>query len=307
MRYQPDSNNTISVKCYHTSSLTKTNNWWLYWWDRWLLVHKAPLASARQWFHVCLKMDSSLSLVNVSMNGGPISSLKQERKLSSQDLRKIDIHLGVPPPVLRQKYPNQFNGLITNINIYRDSSGELDIQKMSSNPCQFAAAGDLLAWEDTEWEEQGEDLQQINLESSEVCDENNLFSIPLVLKLNWIDANKTCHILNNGTISEMRNSTEVQSITSKMSRGCDLVWTPYVFDEKLQDFGSSNTGEPIGDLSWYMNAPSNGKFVAVSAEYHFLLDYSATEKLCVACNVQKRRVITLWGVCDQSLLGMGCC
>ena len=110
-------------------------------------------------------MDSSLSLVNASMNGGPISSLKQERKLSSQELRKINIRLGVSPPVLREKYPNQFNGLITNINIYRDTSGELDIQKMSSDPCQFAAAGDLLAWEDTEWVEQGQHLEQTELGS----------------------------------------------------------------------------------------------------------------------------------------------
>ena len=287
--------------------MTKTNNWWLYWWGKWLDVRHAPLASAREWLHVCARMDSSLSLVNVSVNGGPISSLQQERKLNSRDLRRINIHLGVSPPVLSQKYPNQFQGLISNLNIYQDTSGLLDIQQMSSDPCQFAAAGDLLAWEDTEWVERGEHLDQINLETSEVCEDKNLFNIPLVLKLNWFDANKTCHILNNGTISEMRNSTEVYSITSKLSRECDLIWSPYIYDESKQEFRSSNTGKPIGYLSWNTNAPGNGKFVALSAEYNFLLDYPATERLCVTCNVEKRRVITLWGVCDHSLLGMRYC
>ena len=139
------------------------------------------------------------------------------------------------------------------------------------------------------------------------CEDENLFNIPLVLKLNWFDANKTCHVLNNGTIAEMRNLTEVNSITSKLSRGCDLIWTPYIFDKSEQEFRSSNTGKPIGDLSWNMNAPGSGKFVAVYVEYNFLLDYPPTERLCVACNVQKRRIFTLWGVCDQSLLGMEYC
>ena len=43
--------------------------------------------------------------------------------------------------------------MITNINISQDTSGQLDIQMMFSDP-----------------------LEQINLESSEVCDDNNLFN-----------------------------------------------------------------------------------------------------------------------------------
>ena len=164
-------------------------------------------------------------------------------------------------------------------------------------PCQFAAAGDLLAWEDMEWEEQGEHLQHISLEPGEVCDHKNRFNIPLVLKLNWFDANKTCHILN-GTISEMRDSTK-----AKMSRECDFIWTPYVLDESKQEFRSSNTGKPVGNLPWFWNAPGNGKFLGVERDENLLLDFSSTARLCAACNLQKRRVFTLWGVCDQSLLG----
>ena len=277
------------------------------WWGAWLLIHHGALTSAREWFHVCLRLDWSLSRVNVSVNGGEMTSLQLERRLNSQDLKRINIQLGVPPPLLRHKYPNQFNGLITNINIYRDTSGELDIQKMSSDPCQFAAAGDLLAWEDTEWVEQGQHLEQTNLQSWEVCGDKNMFNIPLVLKLNWFDANNTCHILNNGTISEMRDLTELNSITSKMTRGCDLIWSPFVFDESKQEFLSTNTGKPVGNLPWFWNAPGNGKFLGVDKEDNLLLDFHFTERFCVACNVQKGRIFTLWGVCDHSLLGMGNC
>ena len=236
-----------------------------------------------------------------------MSSLHLERELNSEELRNIIIHTGLSSPVLREKYPDQFHGLLTNINIYQDTSSQLDIQKMSSNPCQFATAGDLLAWKDTEWVEQGQHLEQINLEYSEVCQENDeqpMFNIPLVLKLNWFDANKTCHLLNNGTISEMRDLTEINSITSKFNRGCDYIWSPYVFDESDQQFQSSNTGKPVGNLSWH-SAAGNGKFLAVYLYYSdpLLFDYNATEKFCVSCNLQKRTVFTLWGVCDQSLLG----
>ena len=222
-----------------------------------------------EWLHVCVKVDSQLSLVKVSVNGGETSSLAMERRLNSQDLRKIHVQLGIPPPELREKYPYQFSGLITNINIYRDSSSQRDLRKMSSDPCQFAAAGDLLAWEDMEWEEQGEHLQHISLEPSEVCDHKNRFNIPLVLKLNWFDANKTCHILNNGTISEMRDSTK-----AKMSRECDFIWTPYVLDESKQEFRSSNTGKPLGNLPWFWNAPGNGQFLGVERDENLLLDFS---------------------------------
>ena len=267
----------------------------------WLRIHQGPLASAREWFHVCVRLDWSLSRVNVSVNGGQMSSLHLERELNSEELRNIIIHTGLSSPVLREKYPDQFHGLLTNINIYQDTSSQLDIQKMSSNPCQFAAAGDLLAWEDTEWVEDGEHLEQINLDPGEVCDEDDdqpMFNIPLVLKLNWFNANRTCNILNNGTISEMRDLTEVNSITSKFRRRCDYIWSPYVFSESKPEFQSS-------DLSWYGNVQGPGPFVAV---YLFtstpqLLKFAATERFCVACRVQKRRVFTLWGVCDQSLLG----
>ena len=271
------------------------------WWDNWLRIQHGPLLSAREWLHVCVRLDRELALLNVSVNGGEMRTLGLEQEVKPEDLTRINIDVGLSPPVWREKYPEQFLGLVTNINIYQDTSGQLDIQKMSSNPCQFAAAGDLLAWEDTEWVEDGEHLEQIDLEPGEVCDEDDdqpMFNIPLVLKLNWFNANRTCNILNNGTISEMRDLTEVNSITSKFRRRCDYIWSPYVFSESKPEFQSS-------DLSWYGNVQGPGPFVAV---YLFtstpqLLKFAATERFCVACRVQKRRVFTLWGVCDQSLLG----
>ena len=280
--------------------------WWIYWYDDWARIHRGPLVSALEWLHVCVQVDWSLALLNVSVNGEEVSSFQLERELNSQDLRRINMQLGVPPPAMRQKYSYQFLGLITNINIYRDTSSQLDIQKMSSDPCQFAATGDLLAWEDSEWVEQGRHLEQINLEQSEVCGDQTMFNIPLVLKLNWFDANRTCHILNNGTISEMKDLTEVNSITSKLNTKCDFVWSSYVLNETDKQYRSSNTGNSIGNLSWFWDGPGNGKFVAVSMynSDHWLMDFTYQERFCVSCNVQKRRIFTLWGVCDQSLLGM---
>ena len=283
------------------SSLSKIRNWWIVRGEEWLRIQQGPLASAREWLHVCVRLDRELSLLNVSVNGGQTRSLRLEQEVKQEDLTKIKIHIGLSPPLQRQKYPDQFLGLVTNLNIYQDTSSQLDIQKMSSDPCQFAAAGDLLAWEDTEWVEDGEHLEQIDLEDSEVCDgedDQPMFNIPLILKLNWHNANRTCHILNNGTISEMRDLTEVNSITSKFRRRCDYIWSPYVFAESQQEFRSSN-------LSWYRNVQGTGPFVAVYVYTSSpkLRHFAATERFCVACSVQKRRVFTLWGVCHQSLLG----
>ena len=72
-------------------------------------------------------------------------NLGLEQEVKPEDLTRINIDVGLSPPVWREKYPDQFLGLVTNINIYQDTSGQLDIQKMSSDPCHFAATGDLLA------------------------------------------------------------------------------------------------------------------------------------------------------------------
>ena len=115
-------------------------SWWLFESGAWLRIHKAPLRSARSWFHICVKVsrDNQVSAVNVSVNGGNITSM--ERELEVRDLTKIIINLGLAHPSQRERFDSQFTGLITNINIYKATS-QLDIQKMSSDPCQFASSG----------------------------------------------------------------------------------------------------------------------------------------------------------------------
>ena len=289
--------------------MSETNNWWLWWNYSWLRIHKAPLRSAKAWFHICVRVNQEhqLSVVNVSVNGGNIKSMKQE--LEVRDMTNIVIHLGTAHHIIRPTFGSQYTGMITNINIYKANS-RLDIQKMSSDPCQFASSGDVLAWEDMEWERHGDHIEDVIVEDGQVCGDKPNFNIPLILDLNWFSADKTCHILNNGTISEMNDVTDVGFISSSFNRSCDYIWSPYIYNESTRNFSSYNTGNHIENLlrniSWYWDSPEQGKYVAVylrSLNKYMIRDFDDTETFCVSCNVPKETVFTMWGVCDQSLLG----
>ena len=287
--------------------MSETNNWWLYDSGEWLRIHRAPLRSARSWFHICVKVsrDSQVSAVNVSVNGGEITSMEQE--LEVRDLSNIIIQLGLAHHTYSLHL--QYTGMITNINIYKADS-QLDIQEMSSDPCQFASSGDILAWEDMEWDQQGDFLEDLIVEDGEVCGDQPNFNIPLILDLNWFTADRTCQILNNGTISEMNDLTDIGFISSKFNRFCDYIWSPYIYNESISNFSSYNSGNHIENLlrniSWYWDSPEQGKYVAIYRKHinrTMIRDFNATEKFCVSCNIPKETVFTMWGVCDQSLLG----
>ena len=163
------------------------------------------------------------------------------------------------------------------------------------------------------WEQHGDHLEVLIEEDVEVCGDKPNFNIPLILDLNWVTANKTCQILNNGTISEMNDVTDVEFVSSKLNRSCNYIWSPYIYNETIGNFSSYYTGNHIETLlrniSWYWDSPEQdivSSYVAIyltSLTETKIRDFDAAETFCVSCNVPKETVFTMWGVCDQSLLG----
>ena len=264
------------------------------------------LKSAIEWIHVCVEIDSVQNVVKVSVNGGNISTMTGALKPTED--RQLSMFVGLPPPDIRSSYPQQFTGMVSNINIYLFRP-ELNIQSLSSDPCLHATRGDLLAWEEADWikHDDGRHLLEVELEAAEVCNENPLITMPLPLEMSWSDANQTCHMLSTtGTLADIRNNQDVHKMVASTSQSCDYMWTPYVHDEQRDTYLSSNDGKEIGNLVWFGNEPSGQKYVAVYLSFGIprLLTASETEEFCVACKIPKGSIFTLWGVCKYSLLGM---
>ena len=117
--------------------------------------------------------------------------------LSPSQERELSMFVGIPAPELRETYSRQFTGIVSNINIYNFNE-DLDIQRMSSDPCLHALQGDFLAWQDIDWVKHGEEhLKVIDVGHEEVCNEDPLITMSLPLEMNRIDANNTCHLLRD--------------------------------------------------------------------------------------------------------------
>ena len=264
------------------------------------------LKSAIEWIHVCVEINSIQNVVKVSVNGGNISTMTGALKPTEE--RQLSMFIGLPPPDIRSSYPRQFIGMVSNINIYLFNT-ELNIQKLSSDPCLHATRGDFMAWEDSDWIKHGDGqhLLEVELEAPDVCNENPLITMPLPLEMSWQDANQTCHLLStSGNLADIRNNHDVHKMVESSSQSCDYMWTPYVHDGQRQTYISSNDGQEIRNLTWFGNEPSGEKFVAVYLSFGIprLLTASDTEEFCVACKIPKGSIFTLWGVCKYSLLGL---
>ena len=263
------------------------------------------LKSAIEWVHVCVEINTVQNVVKVSVNGGNISTMTGALKPTEE--RELSMYIGKPPPEIRDSYPRQFTGMVSNVNIYKFNT-ELNIQGLSSDPCLHTNSGDLLAWEEAEWikHDNGSHLLEIEMEAAQVCNENLEIRMPLPLEMSWKDANETCTMLStSGTLADIRNNQDVHKMVDSSSQSCDYMWTPYLLDEERGTYISSNDGQEIGDLIWFGNEPSGQKYVAVYLSFGIpkLLTASATEEFCVACKIPKGSIFTLWGVCKYSLLG----
>ena len=104
-------------------------------------------------------------------------------------------------------------------------------------------------------------------------------------------------------------------ISLKLNRSCNYIWSPYIYNENIGNFSNYYTGKHIETIlrkiSWYWDSPEQyisynyvAMYLSSLTETKIsLFDFDAAERFCVSCNVPKETVFTLWGVCDQSLLG----
>ena len=224
-------------------------------------------------------------------------------------------------------FHQSFGGLVTNINIFNFSSDH-DLRNMSANPCLYAAHGDLLSWDDINWESDGENVEQISWEEEDICGREQFYNVPLLTNFQLDTANYACRVLGDGRIAQIRDNQEMARLV-ELTAPCKHTWTPYS-DEKVEDsFVNIYDGQPMPNLPWKEGNPNlgtSGNNVLLWAQNNIsgLADATSYRSACAVCNISKvekqstnnyqlsdkdhsyilqTTTFQLWGTCKGSYLG----
>ena len=119
----------------------------------------------------------------------------------------------------------QYDGLVTNLNIFTDSA-DLDLRAMSSRPCSLT--GSYLAWADMRVSLTGL-ARELVIPETEVCGDPGEEEIRIVMPgpMKFSEAHEICHLIQ-GNISEFRGVEDIAKLErhDKFTE-CSYFWTPY--------------------------------------------------------------------------------
>ena len=126
------------------------------------------------------------------------------------------------PPIQRPA-SDQYDGLVTNLNIFQYETS-LDLQKLSLNLCEVE--GTYLSWNSINFNLNGHVMLR-NLSISEVCGSVKP-TVMLPTETTIFTANDSCHLLQDGTISEFYSIEELKKLLLLETVDKYLyIWTPY--------------------------------------------------------------------------------
>ena len=247
--------------------------------------------SSRHWINVCIQVDRTNGLVKSSVNGETVATLKFN---FTRNFGKLNITAGVPLAEYKTEVSDQFQGLLTNFNIFT-LTPHRDIQEMSSSLCS-SGSGDYFSWEQMEWIKNGELLESLHIGNTELCGDDHFFSLPLPTTLQWMEARYLCHLLSQGQLAEIRSDEELRSVVELSNPWCYYLWTPYTDHEEEGKFLSVNDGELISQsLPWNAaEEPSTdanyvAAYIRANRSIPTLFSVEKSQQNCAVCNISKVR------------------
>ena len=269
----------------------------------WFRIRAIPLYWINSWIHVCISFNSLLESIFVSVNGEPMISVVQ-----------VDINLEKPKDLQGKLFlglsdtnwqgPKQYCGQVANFNIFSVDKTE-PITMMSANPCGYK--GDIIN-NDSQWDQVGMVTENLK-DESDVCNNNQEYTVAIPTIMNWIKAEEICSKLGHGNITEAKTERDLHKTISlflNMNSSCEYVWTPLV-DEDIEGlFKSTVTKHLAIYLPWGDDQPGGGvdeNNVAINIADKSYNDFPKSERHCAACNLLKTTEFLLIGVCQDTYFG----
>ena len=266
--------------------------------DLWYHLGDLESQDLFEWMHICLEIDLVNETMSASMNGKKYEVTNVVGIDPSIDL-SLNIRLGiVHTSDGESKF--QFNGKITNINIYLPI-GE-DIANLTKNLCINRADIEILSWSDMKWEFSGKIAEVVETDSNLVCPSSQYADLTIPLKWTKDRAVDMCSKLGNGKITTFQTS---YASRSNDGNECTDYWTPYLYS--LAEGTVTNEITKLEeDIVWWPGYPKNRSdfstiLFRVTKRYYY--NVAKIREECLTCNTSLKTKYTLRGNCKYSFLG----
>ena len=263
------------------------------------------------WYRSCLSVDMDNMVVSMAVNGKMLanSSVTGNMRTSNITTLRKNIHIGVwyKHKATPSKY--QFSGAISNIQIYE--GGDLSSLSLLQPGC--GPPGDLLAWQDMDWKNNGASLNITEEDEHTVCSPKETYDIAFPSGLSQQEAVTTCQKLGGGRMSTVDTPEELAAYLQWFQRSsppgsCQSIWTPYWDADMEGHYVNREEGEPAAFLAWYPTDPDGGvdqNAVAImpSLGLTSMVDTEENMHNCFSCVLNSSFSISHMGACKDTYLG----
>jgi hypothetical protein len=275
----------------------------------WAKLHSIEKPWTNVWMHICADVDTVTGTLRVSLNGRPaLNATTKYLKENKPESLKGKLELGV---TRKPDGTKQYFGSVTNINIFQYDSSKL-IEDLARNPC--GNVGDYMPWADAEFAWEGKRLDEYQLKREEFCEVSSESNILLLLtEMSWIEAQHSCRILGNGSISENKNEEQIKRKITWMKDSkstCTVLWTPITDKYEEGVFINTVDGTIEKFLPWKEGQPNGGaseNFIQLEVRTELYIgryfDRAGKNPACVTCDVKMTTIFRLRGQCETSYLG----
>ena len=283
------------------------------------ILGQIPQARPKMWYHICVSVDTHNGTLEAAVNGNRLTqeiNTKKESLLTNKPNRllnrfAIGISLDMGPHKELQLY-----GSVSNIQVFSQDPGQ-DLTRLSGSPC--ATTGDLLTWEDMEWNTTGDGVSE-GESGYTVCHaheaNDTLLAIPFGMEQE--EAIRVCQKLRGslyqvpessiwgGQTFTLSNFTEWFDRTT--SGSCEMIWTP-ISDEKEEGiFVNLEDSKEAKYLPWYDGQPNGGTLensvvIWPNVGANPYVDVSFDTAACSLCYLRVDLTLSLRGVCKHTLMG----
>ena len=258
------------------------------------------------WSHICGQIDTVAGNISVSIDGRP-SVTKTFEKLKEGKPMNLDrkLEIGVSETDIANGGNRSFRGKVSNVHIF---NGAESTETLSKKPCDIN--GSYLAWSDMTFKRNGDSVLELEETEEEVCSvQPNFYNVLLPGKLTWVQANHLCQAFGGGTMTEIKDHTDMETFASQIRKipgSCPTVWLP-LSDEKSEGvWENTNLNSEAKFLKWADGQPNGFQtqnYAALVVETLDYRDFNAEESHCATCTLNTKGMLTLRGACKGSYLG----
>ena len=168
-------------------------------------------------------------------------------------------------------------GTVSNLNIYKTKlSAETMIEMTSGTRCTDPSYPATLHWSEMEWEVVGGEIDEYEVELTEVCDASQQFWFSLESMVNWYQCSSNCYKYQRAIMPSLKSEKKSMELTQWFMKkmffkdsnssnnltpfptGCNRFWLPITDEAEDGVWVDQNTGDLVEYFEWKQGEPNGG-------------------------------------------------